>query len=327
MSPPTDEERLRLFDPLYAVFASAGSGSQPLLAHYTSIQVMESILKNSEVWFSNPLFMNDMQEMKFGLNEGTKFFSNLEPLRKAGGNEARAEILQRCYFNFFNHFDQNQAFDTYVFCLAEHDAQDNDGLLSMWRGYGQHGNGAAIVFDPSKLTLVPTSPLVFSKVSYLKDEDRIAQVHSNLTAWVDLTKNLAIPDDKLHLAAFAAFFLVKGLALVTKHSGFSEEKEWRVVYNPDRDTTGALKPYLNYHIGNRGVEPKLKYPVGHIANVSAPDLALERIIERIIIGPSLSSPLALRSVQRLLDNIGKPHYKPLLRPSTIPLRPNSGSSF
>lgn len=327
IKPTTDEEMLRLFDPLYGVFANAGSGSQPLLAHYTSIQVMESILKNSEVWFSNPLFMNDLQEMKFGLSEGTRFFSNIEPLKKAGGNEVRAEILQRSYFHYFNHFDLNEAFDTYIFCLAEHDPQDNDGLLSMWRGYGQHGNGAAIVFDPSKITLVPTSPLIFSKVSYVGDDERITQVQSNLTSWVELTARLALPDDKLHLAAYAAFSLVKGLALVTKHSGFSEEKEWRVVYNPGRDTTGALKSFLNYHIGSRGVEPKLKYPVGHIANVSAPDLALERLIERIILGPSLSSPLALRSVQRMLDSIEKPHYKPLLRTSTIPLRPNSGSPF
>ncbi len=327
IKPTTDEEMVRLFDPLYSIFANAGSGNQPLLAHYTSIQVMESILKNSEIWFSNPLFMNDLQEMRFGLNEGTTFFSNMEPLKKAGGNEARAEILQRSYFHFFKYFDDHQAFDTYIFCLAEHDPQDNDGLLSMWRGYGQHGNGAAIVFDPSKVTLVPTSPLIFSKVFYVRDDERIAQVQSNLTSWVELTERLALPDDKLHLAAYAAFSLVKGLALVTKHSGFSEEKEWRVVYNPERDTTGALKPFLKYHIGNRGVEPKLKYQVGHIANVSAPDLALERIVERIILGPSLSSPLALRSVQRMLDSIEKPHYKPLLRPSTIPLRPNSGSSF
>lgn len=239
VKPTTDEEILRLFDPLYAVLANAGASGQPLLAHYTSIQVMESILKNSEVWFSNPLFMNDLQEMKFGLNEGTRFFSNIEPLKTAGGSEARAEILQRAYFQYFNHFDMNEAFDTYIFCLSEHDPQDNDGLLSMWRGYGQHGNGAAIVFDASKLTIVPTSPLIFSKVAYLKDDQRIAQVQSNLDAWVGLTARSALPDDKLHLAAYAAFSLVKSLSLVTKHSGFSEEKEWRVVYNPGRDDGGA----------------------------------------------------------------------------------------
>jgi hypothetical protein len=178
----TDEEVLRLFDPLVRVFAPARPANPFLLAHYTSIQVMESILKNGEVWFSNPLFMNDLQEMRFGLNEGTKFFADIEPLKTAGGNEARAEILQRSYFHYFNHFDLNEAFDTYVFCLAEHDPGDNDGLLSMWRGYGQHGNGAAIVFDPSKITEVPTSPLIVSKVAYIRDDERIAQVQSILTS-------------------------------------------------------------------------------------------------------------------------------------------------
>lgn len=327
VSPATDQELIRLFDPLYGVFASAGADRRPLLAHYTSIRVMESILQNNEIWFSNPLFMNDLQEMRFGLNEGTRFFSNIEPLKKAGGSDVRAEILQRSYFHYFKHFDDHQAFDTYIFCLTEHEPKNNDGLLSMWRGYGQHGNGAAIVFNSSKITLVPKSPLLFSKVSYVTDDERIAQVQSSLNSWVELTERLALPDDKLHLASYAAFALVKGLALITKHSGFLEENEWRVVYYPERDGAGALKPFLKYHIGDRGVEPKLKYQVGHIANVSAPDLALERIIDRIILGPSLSSPLAKRSVERMLDSIGKPSLKALLRPSGIPLRPNSGSSF
>src|ERR1700677_2269317 len=113
VKPATDEEMLRLFDPLYSVLANAVSGDQPLLAHYTSIRVMESILKNSEMWFSNPLFMNDLQEMKSGINEGMKFFSNIEALKIAGGNDVRAEILQRFYFQYFNHWDLNQAFDTY----------------------------------------------------------------------------------------------------------------------------------------------------------------------------------------------------------------------
>jgi hypothetical protein len=138
---------------------------------------------------------------------------------------------------------------------------------------------------------------------------------------------LALPDDKLHLASYVAFSLVKALALITKHAGFCEENEWRVIYYPDRDVAGALKPFLKYHIGDRGVEPKLKYQIGHIANVSAPDLTLDHILDRIILGPSLSSPLARRSVERMLDIIGKPAFKTLLRSSGIPLRPNSGGSF
>jgi hypothetical protein len=43
---------------------------RPLLAHYTSISTLERILVNDEIWLSNPLYMNDMEELRFGLNEG-----------------------------------------------------------------------------------------------------------------------------------------------------------------------------------------------------------------------------------------------------------------
>ena len=50
----------------------------PLLAHYTSITVLESILRNEQLWFSNPLFMNDTQEIRFGINEGIALFEASE---------------------------------------------------------------------------------------------------------------------------------------------------------------------------------------------------------------------------------------------------------
>ena len=129
-------------------------------------------------------------------------------------------VLQQIYFHYFQHFDEHQAFDTYIFCLTEHKPENNDGRLSMWRGYGQHGNGAALVFDASKVTIVPTSPLLFAKVSYVSNEKRISQVQSFLNAWSELTEHLALPTDKLYLASHVAFSLVKAHALTTKHAGF-----------------------------------------------------------------------------------------------------------
>jgi hypothetical protein len=271
--------------------------------------------------------MNDLQEMRFGLNAGTQFFSNIENLKRAGGNDQRAEILQRTYFGYFQHFEEQQAFDTYIFCLSEHSPADDDGLLSMWRGYGQHGNGAALVFDSSKISVVPQSPMIFAKVSYVNDSQRLQKLNGILERWGQLTLSLDLQNDQLHLASWIAFSLIKSNALVTKHSGFSEENEWRVIYVPERDLERRMKPYLQYHVGDRGVEPKLKYKIGHLPGVSADDLALEKIVDRIILGPSHSSPLARKSVERMLDILGKPDFKPLLKASGIPLRPISGSSF
>jgi hypothetical protein len=38
--------------------------------------VLEAILRNDEVWLSNPLFMNDMEEVRFGINAGANLLAN-----------------------------------------------------------------------------------------------------------------------------------------------------------------------------------------------------------------------------------------------------------
>ena len=57
--------------------------NRPLLAHYTSIQVLESIIKTEQVWFSSPLLMNDKQEMLHGLDLGTRLFNDSPEIRRA----------------------------------------------------------------------------------------------------------------------------------------------------------------------------------------------------------------------------------------------------
>src|ERR1700692_1346812 len=237
----SDQDVIGLFNPIFAQFAHVDrlTGEPPLLAHYTSIRVIESILSTDEIWFSNPLFMNDLQEMRFGLNQGSRLFSNAELLKKAVGTDARVAILQHAFSQYFQNFDGQDAFDTYVFCLSEHNRSNTDGLLSMWRGYGQHGNGAALVFDTAKLTMVPESPLLIAKVSYGSDDDRLSQLRELLNQWAQISEEAALPDDKLYLSASCAFSAIKAFALTTKHQGFSEEAEWRVIYHPERDRAGA----------------------------------------------------------------------------------------
>jgi hypothetical protein len=314
----------KTFNPL---LVPAMQAPPPLLAHYTSIKVMEAIFQTNEVWFSNPLFMNDLQEVRFGLLEGQRLFFNVNLLKRAVGTDQRMRIVESEFARLFRDYDNQDVFDTYVFCLSEHEKLNTDGLLSMWRGYGHHGDGVALVFDPVQVTVVPTSPLVIHKVQYATDDDRLAQLGQLLEKWADVTSQAALPDDKLSLVAHAALSVIKNLALTTKHIGFSEEAEWRVVYSPDRDRVGLLKECMSYEIGERGVEPKLKFKIGHLPGVTADDLTLERLLERIILGPSLSSPLARRSVQRMFDKIGKSEFKAKLFASGIPLRPAKGGVF
>jgi hypothetical protein len=109
---------------------------RPLLAHYTSISVLEKIMKTGEIWLSNPLFMNDLEEVRFGLQQGARLFLQSEAVTQVCGTTARYNRIKHAFSHFYNQFDLEHAFDTNVFCLSEHEPTNTDGLLSMWRGYG-----------------------------------------------------------------------------------------------------------------------------------------------------------------------------------------------
>ena len=66
---------------------------RPLLAHYTSIATLECILQNDEVWFSNPLNMNDFEELRFGVIESAKAFRLSERIESCCGTAELIVVL------------------------------------------------------------------------------------------------------------------------------------------------------------------------------------------------------------------------------------------
>jgi hypothetical protein len=88
---PNDRAIHDLFKPLWSDIKEEDEfwKRQPLLAHYTSLEVLEKILTNNEIWFSNPLFMNDLEEVRFGIVHGISFVSQSENLVKALETSAR----------------------------------------------------------------------------------------------------------------------------------------------------------------------------------------------------------------------------------------------
>jgi hypothetical protein len=293
---------------------------KPLLAHYTTVQTLEKMLLSKEVWFSNPLFMNDFEEVRFGLIESERIISTDSAVLDACGTvERRVELLR--HMNFYSQrFINEHLFDTYIFCLSEHTRGDADGLLSMWRGYGANGNGVAVVFDTSKLTTNPKSPLLIAKVAYASADARRDWIVKATAAFCGLLKGLSLPTEKLHLAAFALFERIKLFALFSKHKGFDEEREWRIAYLSDRDHANIFAPFLNYALGNSGIQPKLRFKIAPIDGFSSPDLSFDKIVHSILLGPSIGSPIAKATIMRMLDVCGEPTLKNRILSSSIPFR-------
>jgi len=293
---------------------------RPVLAHYTSIATLDSIMSNDELWFSNPLLMNDAEELRFGMFEGFQAFHRSEAIRQASGGEERHKALADAFNGYYVRFEREHAFDTYVLCLSEHDPGNTDGRLSMWRGYGSNGNGAAIVFDSAKIDANDASPLIFDRVIYASSAKRREWIEGKLTEFAVRLQVQNVPTDKLFLPAHALFERIKVFALFTKHQGFEEEREWRAVYFPDRDRDHRLHSMFSYAIGRHGVEPKLRFKVAPIDGVTAVDFSLSKLVHQILLGPSISSQLAITAVRRMLEKVGKPELCERVFASTTPYR-------
>jgi hypothetical protein len=84
----------KMFEPLFADLLEGDPfpADRPLLAHYTSIQALEAMQRSNEIWFSNPLFMNDMEEVRFGINAGANLFLTSTEVESACGNKERFDI-------------------------------------------------------------------------------------------------------------------------------------------------------------------------------------------------------------------------------------------
>ncbi|MEX3945569.1 DUF2971 domain-containing protein [Paraburkholderia sp. BR10937] len=307
------------------LFARTMKGEQfptkkPLISHYCSTATLEAILKNEQIWFSNPLLMNDLEELRFGMQVGRERIRGHTGLSQTFGSGERYEAFKNHLEHLFDGFAREGAFDVYIACFAEHTAGDRDGLLSMWRGYGANGSGACIVFDTRTLNEIPESPLFIGKVAYADRATRIGWADEILDVFCELVARNHWTDDDLKFLAGALFERILMLALYTKHQGFHEEREWRLVYMKHRDTTGLLTRMLDYHIGPRGTEPKLKFEIKPLHGVTDSSTFLDELVHSIILGPTAAADIHRLSVQRMLQKIGRGALVPKVVSSTIPFR-------
>jgi hypothetical protein len=286
----TPEEITSRLAPLYSTFinlaALTDNEHSVHLAHYTSLDVLEKIMQTNEIWFSNPLFMNDHQEMRFVLFEAFKVITELQndkdALSLAGGMQNFTKISS-AFHNAFQNFDINHALDVYVFCLSKYDSvNQRDGLLSMWRGYGANGEGAALVFNTAFVTLVPGSPLLIVEVQYANDSERRAWLHKAFYQVLSMFAGHDITEQNLSVIGFNLFQLALVFSLSSKHPGFREEQEWRVIYLPDRDQLGLMKDHRSYLRRNNRLEPRLRFPIEPLKIEPRQTWTFDGIVERVV---------------------------------------------
>ena len=313
-----DQIRLAgIFHPYAVERQNIVQSSGTRFVHYTRADAAMSILKTKTVWMRKTSCMNDFMEVEHGLECLAGAY------RGEAGNRLKAALndifggVSDEIEKLFNGWEPHFRTDTYIMCLSEHlDAEDSFGRLSMWRAYSGTTGIAFVLnnapfFNPSNAIKAYTSP-----VAYLDDEafqPELAKVADGIKANTDFVR--AQGREVVTNYVFNAF---KFAALSTKHPGFREEMEWRIIYMPTMEKSTHLVKEIQVIEGTP--QPIYKIPLQNVPEEGLVGFTIPELLELIIIGPT-EYPLAMREAfETLLADAGVDDPASRIRVSDLPLR-------
>jgi hypothetical protein len=290
---------------------------QGRFVHYTSAEVAVNIIHNKEVWMRKAITMNDFMEIEYGLGcleaalfsePGAKFQAVLNDFYPGFWDD----LLPR-FSSWIPRFKN----ETYLTCVSEHLEQEDDiGRLSMWRAYGGT-TGVALVLNngpflsPSDALNAYTSPVAYLSQEQFKREFKqlVESVEANAGIIATLER------ERLMQYVFAAF---QYAVLSTKHLGFHEEREWRIVHAPNFGAPNNLRYGIEVI---RGIpQPVYKIPLKDIPEQGFVGAEIPKLLERVIIGPTQYPGPMYEAFVRLLEDAGVANASRKVCVSHIPLR-------
>ncbi|MDF7776029.1 DUF2971 domain-containing protein [Sphingomonas sp. AOB5] len=306
------------------------SGSR--FVHYSTAAGALGIIENNCLWLRNVTVQNDLSEVHHGASCLRKYWADAE--RRKRFEEVLCAIDPEAATTVINAMDGDLfelIHETYITCLSEHAGQgaereDAYGRLSMWRAYNGGTTGIALVFNTEPfLSESEAHPMLrFAPVHYADETDfaaHIDEVVEAIAANSELIKEVeaARPDE--NVVADMMFNVLRIALVATKHPGFHEEREWRIIHHPR-----SVPPEATNHISALNVEiggipqtiykiPLINYPDQGLAGATLPEA-----LHRVIIGPTNTPYVIWRRLWDALSLSGVPMDGGKLWRSDIPLR-------
>lgn len=311
------DQHKQIFFPLAYKAAEEAKKLGNRFAYYTTAEVAFSVVKHKRIWMRSTTTMNDYLELQYGRD------LLLEAVNSKPGAELKAAV-DSCYEGLF---DEAWALvtawipgflaDTFITCVSQHHPEEDVlGRLSMWRAYGGK-TGVALVFNGAVFDLQTNALGAYSSpVAYLDKKqffNAIELVASNIAANHEYVTSLSRDVVKNTL-----FTMFRFAVLCTKHPGFAEEKEWRIVASPALHQSTLLETEVAVV---RGVpQPILKIHLENFPDQGITGLAVPELINRIIIGPCEFPHVTFRALWLALNQSGVEDPESLIIQSHIPLR-------
>lgn len=295
-------------------------GSDRQFAHYTSAFAALQIIQKKQVWMRNASIMNDYSEIDHGhdcLNAAWKSKSGVKLQRLLN------DIQDGLADDIAKSFDQRKFerdTESYLISISEHGSGTIDeskyGRLSMWRAYGGDTN-VAFVFkkDPfiseSDATNAYTSPVFYGdEKAFIAEFDKVV---SNFEQNIELAKSFGAENIKNTFQMVFHF-----AALSTKHPGFAEEREWRVILSPT--IYGTDKVNFDLETIQDVPQKVYKFPLQNFPENNFVGATLPELLDEIIIGPTEFSFTIYDALVHALENENVENAREKVRVSNIPLR-------
>jgi hypothetical protein len=261
--------------------------------------------------------MNDFSEIEHGLGclrasyrgpTGNSFKKLLDEMFPEVSIEA-----EKLFDGWTPHFRS----ETYITCVSEHlDSEDVTGRLSMWRAYGG-SSGVALVFNNAPF-LGSTQVLgaYSSPVEYLREAE-FDDAFKEVVASIEREKSIVSQLDRSVVVAHV-FNMLRHAVLCTKHPGFAEEREWRVIHAPN--LYGPGKVVHDYQAIGGVPQSVYKIPLKDWPDEGLVGVAIPSFLNRLIIGPAQLPGTLYSTFHKVLAEAGVTDIEKKLCISDIPLR-------
>ena len=313
-----DELRLiSIFHPYSMEILKNAREKNTRFVHYTTAAAAIKILDTKQVWMRKISCMNDYMEVKQGLDCLSRAYDGVagEQLKETlngmfPGITAELEKL-------FNEWIPSFYNTTYIACLSEHSSdEDSHGRLSMWRAYGQL-TGVALVLNNAPFLAYRGPPGIYSSpVLYLDEasfEHELQKVVEGIREHFDFVRKQG--RDAVRAATFNAF---KFAVLCTKHPGFSEEREWRVIYMPSMEPSQNIEKSIETINGTP--QPICKFLLKNSPEIGVTGIEISELLNQVIIGPAKYPDAIYEAFVSLLEQAGIQDAATRVRVTSIPLR-------
>ena len=287
-----------------------------LLYHYTTCAGLIGIIQTNKIWATSALFLNDSQEIKYGINL-TK--SLLIEVQNESINDIETYLVSNLLAEFDKYPRHNDMLNTYISCFSE-----QGDKLSQWKGFTEKGLGFSIGFDSSQFIYNYRSyPYVFitvKKVIYdpetqkniIKNEiGKYIKIASDVG--IDLLSDSDSSKDVISCLSYSLF----SFARIFKDEAFAEEREWRAISTDLSKLKESKKldlPVIRYRTDGN-IIPYVEFD---ISPKHSNRKSIKMPINEIICGPKIDFERNSLSIKKLLED--NDFYDVLIKPSNINLR-------